>query len=211
MTKRRLAYGKIAATATLITTGIVLIATIGVTPPDTRTGAAKPVPGAATPAPAAPAPHDRPHASDAAQLTAWSQRLAARTGIPARAVSAYGRTEMWLRSEAPECRLSWATVAGVADAAATRPRGRAVGPLRIMPRRWARWRIRAMRDGEVPDPHDIDDAALTAGRILCGTGADLSAPDGWWRAVRAYPGTPNGAGFAQNVFTSAERYAELSR
>lgn len=184
MTKRRLAYGKIAATATLITTGIVLIATIGVTPPDTRTAASKPVPGAATPAPAAPAPHDRPHASDAAQLAAWSQRLAARTGIPARAVSAYGRTEMWLRSEAPECRLSWATVAGVADVA---------------------------RHGKLPGPRHIDGAALRTGHILCGTGADLSAPDGWWRAVRAYPGTPNGAGFAQNVFTSAERYAELSR
>ncbi|MPY78001.1 MAG: murein transglycosylase [Actinophytocola sp.] len=231
--------------------------TVGVTPPDdapaddTRTA----VPDAATPASAPPAPIDRPNASDAANLTAWAKRMARRTTISARALAAYGRTEMWMRSEAPDCRLSWATVAGLADVAsahgttdgghigrdgtATTPIlgplhdgtngtskapdtdngvldgaarwDRAVGPLQIMPERWQRWRARAARDGEAPDPHHIDDAALTAGRILCGADADMSTPRGWWRAVRDYRRGGDSAGFAQKVFASADRSAELAR
>lgn len=255
----RIAYGKITGTIALVVTGLVLIMTVGVTPPDDApaaddTQAAGPVPGAKTPAPAPPAPIDRPNASDADKLTAWAKRLARRTAIPARALEAYGRTEMWMRSEAPDCRLSWATVAGIADVAsghgtvdggrigrdgmATSPIlgplrdgtngtakvrdtdngaldgaarwDRTVGPLRIMPDTWRRWRARAARDGEVPDPHHIDDAALTAGRVLCGSKADLTSPNGWWRAVREYHGGGDAAGFARKVFTSADRYAKLA-
>lgn len=256
----RVAYGKIAGTVALVATAVVLIMTVGVTPPDdapaaddTRT--VGPVPGAATPTPAPPAPIDRPNASDAARLTSWAKRLARRTTIPARALTAYGRTEMWMRSEAPDCRLSWATVAGIADVAsehgtadggrigrdgmATTPIlgplrdgtngtvkvpdtddgaldgaarwDRAVGPLQIMPERWQRWRVRAARDGEAPDPHHIDDAALTAGRILCDSKSDLSTPKGWWQAVRDYRGGGDDAGFARKVFTSADRYASRGR
>ncbi|GAA5123985.1 murein transglycosylase [Haloechinothrix salitolerans] len=255
----RIAYGKIAGTVALLAAGVVLITTVGVTPPDDAPAAdgtqtAAPMPGVATPESAPPAPIDRPNASDAARLTAWAKRIARKTTIPARALAAYGRTEMWMRSEAPDCRLSWATVAGIADVAsehgtvaggridrdgmATTPIlgplrdgtngmakvpdtddgtldgaarwDRAVGPLQIMPKRWHRWRARATRDGKVPDPHNIDDAALTAGRILCGTKADLAHPNGWWRAVRAYRGGHDAAGFARKVFTSADRYAELA-
>ncbi len=258
-TGTRIAYGKIAGTVALIATGVVLITTVGVTPPDDShagdvTQTAGPVPGEKTPASAPPAPIDRPNASDADKLTAWAKRLARRAQIPARALAAYGRTEMWMRSESPDCRLSWATVAGIADVASahgtadggrigrdgmattpilgplrdgtngtTKARDtdngaldgaarwdRAVGPLQIMPEPWKRWRARAARDGNVPDPHHIDDAALTAGRVLCGVKADLTNPNGWWRAVREYHSGGNPAGFARKVFTSADRYAKLA-
>lgn len=44
----------------------------------------------------------------------WAQRMSEATSIPAPAVSAYGRAELTLAGEEPECRLSWATLAGVA-------------------------------------------------------------------------------------------------
>ncbi|MEU6645672.1 murein transglycosylase [Saccharomonospora sp. NPDC046836] len=59
------------------------------------------------------APIDRPNVSDQAELDAWSERVAAATDIPARVVAAYGRAEMWLRGEQPDCRLSWGTLAGI--------------------------------------------------------------------------------------------------
>lgn len=46
-------------------------------------------------------------------LTAWSTGVAARSGVPSRAVTAYGAAELAQRSQTPECRLSWATLAGI--------------------------------------------------------------------------------------------------
>lgn len=73
----------------------------------------RPEPHSAAPASALPAPEDRPGASDEAALDDWSRRLGETIRVPARAVAAYGRAEMWMRSEQPGCQLSWATVAGV--------------------------------------------------------------------------------------------------
>jgi membrane-bound lytic murein transglycosylase B len=46
-------------------------------------------------------------------LTSWAGRVAAVTGVPARALQAYGNAELVLRSTTPGCRLSWATLAGI--------------------------------------------------------------------------------------------------
>lgn len=61
---------------------------------------------------------DTPRASvataDATGLTAWASRVAAATGIPARALQAYGQAELTLANAEPACRLSWNTLAGIA-------------------------------------------------------------------------------------------------
>jgi membrane-bound lytic murein transglycosylase B len=46
-------------------------------------------------------------------LTGWAARVAAVTGVPARALMAYGNAELVLRSTTPNCHLSWATLAGI--------------------------------------------------------------------------------------------------
>jgi membrane-bound lytic murein transglycosylase B len=46
-------------------------------------------------------------------LASWADRVSAATGVPARALLAYGNAEVVLRSTTPGCRLSWATLAGI--------------------------------------------------------------------------------------------------
>ncbi|OLT49236.1 hypothetical protein BJF85_10310 [Saccharomonospora sp. CUA-673] len=65
---------------------------------------------------------------------------------------------------------------------------RKLGPLGFLPEHWENAADRATRDGRPPDPQDVDDAALTAARLLCGQGRDLSSVDGWWEAVRVHHG-----------------------
>ncbi|HET6985437.1 MAG TPA: lytic transglycosylase domain-containing protein, partial [Kribbella sp.] len=62
---------------------------------------------------------------------------------------------------------------------------RAVGPMQFIPVTWAQWGADANGDG-VADPHQIDDAAFTAARLLCASGEDLSQGSGWRRAVLGY-------------------------
>jgi membrane-bound lytic murein transglycosylase B len=69
-------------------------------------------PGSVVPA----AVNDVPQPQGAAgtdPLTAWADQVSARTGVPARALRAYGNAELILRSTTPRCRLSWATLAGI--------------------------------------------------------------------------------------------------
>jgi hypothetical protein len=47
-------------------------------------------------------------------LAAWAAATAERTGVPARALQAYGGAELAQRAATPGCRLSWTTVAGIA-------------------------------------------------------------------------------------------------
>lgn len=47
-------------------------------------------------------------------LAAWAERTAESTGVPARALRAYGYAELAMREHQPECRVSWATLAGIA-------------------------------------------------------------------------------------------------
>ncbi|MET0931631.1 MAG: lytic murein transglycosylase [Aeromicrobium sp.] len=81
---------------------------------------------------------------------------------------------------------------------------RAVGPLQFIPTTWQQWGADGDEDG-VRNPHDIDDAALAAARYLCDAGDDLSASDGWSRAVLTY----NQSGsYARTVARTATEYAQ---
>lgn len=75
---------------------------------DVRPGAAAPT---AEPA-AAAAPQARPRAG-VDPLRTWADRLAGPTGVPARALMAYGNAELVLHDTDPACHLSWATLAGI--------------------------------------------------------------------------------------------------
>lgn len=61
---------------------------------------------------------------------------------------------------------------------------RAVGPLQFIPSTWETWAADANGDGTA-DPHQVDDAALAAGRYLCHSG-DLTQPGAWRRAVFSF-------------------------
>jgi membrane-bound lytic murein transglycosylase B len=52
-------------------------------------------------------------ATGADPLVAWADRVSKVTGVPARALLAYGNAELVLRSATPGCHLSWATLAGI--------------------------------------------------------------------------------------------------
>ncbi|MPZ85063.1 MAG: murein transglycosylase [Actinophytocola sp.] len=72
-------------------------------------------PGAVAPATdpgAAADPQARPQAG-VDPLRTWADRLADPTGVPARALMAYGNAELVQRDADPGCHLSWATLAGI--------------------------------------------------------------------------------------------------
>lgn len=62
---------------------------------------------------------------------------------------------------------------------------RAMGPMQFIPATWKLYGVDANNDGKI-SPDNIDDAALSAAGYLCWTGKDLSTPEGWMRALRAY-------------------------
>ena len=80
---------------------------------------------------------------------------------------------------------------------------RAVGSLQFLPSTWERWAADGDGDG-VADPQDLDDAALAAGRSLCGAGSDLAAGAGWVSAVRAYN---HADAYVRAVYDAASTYA----
>nr|WP_245788484.1 lytic murein transglycosylase [Amycolatopsis marina] len=51
--------------------------------------------------------------SGPASLEEWAERTSAAVDVPARALMAYGNAELALRSAQPECKVSWATLAGI--------------------------------------------------------------------------------------------------
>ena len=81
----------------------------------------------------------------------------------------------------------------------------AVGPMQFLPSTWTKWGMSA--SGGVPNPNDIDDAALTAARYLCAAGGDLSTPTGWRNAIGAY-NAPQA--YAVRVTDLAGQYARAS-
>ncbi|MFI9386348.1 lytic transglycosylase domain-containing protein [Kutzneria sp. NPDC052558] len=83
----------------------------------------------------------------------------------------------------------------------------AVGPMQFAPATWRRWGVRASGDGKAPDPQNIDDAAMTAGRYLCAMGGDLAVPKDWWDGVLAYN---NSTAYGQDVFSNADAYGKVS-
>lgn len=229
--QQRLTAAQLCAAAVVAVVGLTLVLTIGVHKPPSPeqqaelvAAAHRPQPNAKVPGPGVPAPVDRLHASDAAELRAWSLRVGVQTGVPARAVEGYGLAEMWMRSEAPACRLSWTTLAGIGqvatghgsrDGGSIGPDGvstKAIvtedgrrGPLLVRSAQWREHRYRASRDGEKPDPQQVDDAAVTVARQLCAQAKDLTQPARWWSAVRAHGGSTR---FAQDVFTAADGLRE---
>ncbi|GAA1151266.1 lytic transglycosylase domain-containing protein [Nesterenkonia lutea] len=62
---------------------------------------------------------------------------------------------------------------------------RAVGPMQFIPGTWALYAQDGSRSG-ASDPHQFDDAALTAAVYLCESGGELSSDQGWVDAVVAY-------------------------
>lgn len=82
---------------------------------------------------------------------------------------------------------------------------RAIGPMQFIPSTWARWGDSP--SGDTPDPHNIDDAALSAGRYLCADGRDLTTANDWERAILTY----NRSGtYVADVLAYAHAYADAS-
>lgn len=61
----------------------------------------------------------------------------------------------------------------------------AVGPMQFIPGTWRRWASDGNGDG-VADPHNVHDAARTAGGYLCADGRDLSTGAGLRAGVLSY-------------------------
>jgi membrane-bound lytic murein transglycosylase B len=212
--------------------------------------------GGTAPAPTAAVTTKPPNAADATGTTsvqvasAWVDNVADRTGIPARALTAYADAQLATNATRPGCHLSWVMLAGIgsvesghgshagttllpdgmtsqpilgpaldgthgnkavpATAAGIRLDGdlrwdHAVGPMQFLPSTWTHWGVSA--DGGVPNPSDIDDAALTAADYLCGSNRDLATPTGWRAALAAY-NTPDS--YAVKVTKTANKYATAS-
>lgn len=178
------------AIGSIVAVGVLLIVTIGTSGSDEDAPSAdqpappQPKPTAPqAPASALPAPVDRPNLPDGDELARWSIRVSTATEMPRWAAEAYGRAEMWMRSEAPGCHISWATLAALSWVE------NGPGPVKAVPvgaDHWERWKTRASKDGKAPDRDDVHDAALTAARFLCDAGGDLSSAKGWWRAMLAF-------------------------
>ncbi|WP_116246062.1 lytic transglycosylase domain-containing protein [Nocardiopsis sp. FIRDI 009] len=82
---------------------------------------------------------------------------------------------------------------------------RAVGPMQFIPRTWERWGTAL--EGGAPDPHDIDDAALSAARYLCAEGRDLTVAADWESAILAYNRSTE---YVNDVLAYAHAYAAVS-
>jgi membrane-bound lytic murein transglycosylase B len=68
-------------------------------------------PGAAAPGSAA-APGNTA-TTETNPLAEWATRVASKTDIPTRALHAYAAADLTMQREAPACRISWATLAGI--------------------------------------------------------------------------------------------------
>ncbi|WP_428967121.1 lytic transglycosylase domain-containing protein [Micromonospora fluostatini] len=84
---------------------------------------------------------------------------------------------------------------------------RAVGPMQFIPTTWEEIGADADNDG-VKDPHNINDAALAAGRYLCKGSRNLTIPGDWWEAILSYNDVRR---YALDVYNTANRYGQASR
>jgi len=80
---------------------------------------------------------------------------------------------------------------------------RAVGPMQFIPETWS-IRGRDGNDDGVRDPHNLYDAALAAGRYLCGLGGDLSKNN---QLEEAYFGYNTSSDYVSLVTGHARHYA----
>ena len=84
---------------------------------------------------------------------------------------------------------------------------RAMGPLQFLPSTWKMNAVDADDNG-VTDPHDMDDAALTAADYLCQGGRDMSTSEDWWAAILSYNDVQR---YAQDIWNVANDYGTRSR
>jgi membrane-bound lytic murein transglycosylase B len=82
---------------------------------------------------------------------------------------------------------------------------RAIGPMQFIPSTWDRWG--ESLEGGAPDPHNIDDAALTAARYLCGNGRDLTSANDWESAILEYN---RSSAYVSDVLAYAHAYADAA-
>lgn len=80
---------------------------------------------------------------------------------------------------------------------------RAVGPMQFIPTTWRQYAEDGNLDGDA-DPHQIDDAVLTAAVYLCEGSGDLTDDEGWNAAITAYN---QSLAYAREVADRAEAYA----
>lgn len=90
--------------------------------PATADAAADPAPAASVAASPTVSPRPSPPATRAARAAistladpAWVQRIAARTGIPPRALAAYAGAALRMQTLHPGCGLGWNTLAGIGE------------------------------------------------------------------------------------------------
>ncbi len=62
---------------------------------------------------------------------------------------------------------------------------RAVGPMQFIPSTWRKWGSDGSHDDRA-DPNNVFDAAYSAARYLCASGADLRTSEGWTQAIFSY-------------------------
>ncbi|AYF78602.1 lytic transglycosylase [Nocardia yunnanensis] len=79
---------------------------------------------------------------------------------------------------------------------------RAVGPMQFLPSTWSVYAANGKGSG-TPDPNNVFDAALAAGKYLCSGGLDLSDTQQQLRAVLRYN---NSVSYAANVLSWANAY-----
>lgn len=79
----------------------------------------------------------------------------------------------------------------------------AVGPMQIMPSRWEQ-HASSPEEGRTPNPDNIDDAALTAARIMCEAG-NPATPEGWDEGVKRIFHTPEAVKAVHHVAKELSR------
>jgi cell wall-associated NlpC family hydrolase len=153
------------------------------------------------------------------EFDTFAEGMSKRLDIPERAMIAYAEATNQLAKDQPGCHLSWVTLAAVGktttdhgraagatfavDGDASKTIGtvelrdfdgnvistaNSAGPMQLSPALWSAYQRSA--SGGKPNPQNIDDAALTAGRALCAGGRDLSNGDAWWAAVSSLQSAP---------------------
>lgn len=82
---------------------------------------------------------------------------------------------------------------------------RAIGPMQFIPGSWARWG--ESLEGGTPDPHNVDDAALSAARYLCADSRDLTTAQDWESAILEYNRSST---YVNDVLAYAHAYADAA-
>ncbi len=114
---RRRLGGLIVLVAALVA-GVVAVV-VGLDGPDRRSAPTPPPPGFEVPdldvAPGADVPTVTvaPVARTSSTVSAWAEKLSAKTEIPARSLVAYAQAEIATKVSDPDCNITWATLAGV--------------------------------------------------------------------------------------------------